>query len=183
MRKTIIIGMLAVSACLLVGCDFFRAVAGRPTSQEIEAKRKLIAMEVEASQPSVDTVRMEQPAGTAAPSDPAEPVAAPVETPAARPVDLRGIRINARPAASFGSSRPAYRYYVMIGTFGSRDNAVRQAGKAQTAGYPATLIPLGSQLTGVGLSGSDDLGAVVASLERLRSEAFCPKDAWILHIE
>ena len=42
MRKARIIVAFALSASLLHGCDFFRILAGRPTSREIEEKRRAI---------------------------------------------------------------------------------------------------------------------------------------------
>ena len=47
MKKAKIIVAFAVGVCLLCGCDFFRVLAGRPTSREIETKRKLIGLDSE----------------------------------------------------------------------------------------------------------------------------------------
>ena len=41
MKKILAISALA-ALCLLTGCDFFRTLAGRPTSADIAAKRALI---------------------------------------------------------------------------------------------------------------------------------------------
>ena len=69
MRKAITIVAFMVTACLLSGCDFFRVLAGRPTSREIEEKRKAILL-LDAAEPQADTVQLaeepvvEQPAAS-----------------------------------------------------------------------------------------------------------------------
>ena len=193
MRKAITIAALAVSVCLLGGCDFFRVLAGRPTSREIEAKRKTIlaldqdtlaqqpaAPAVQPAQADLPDTEPKQAPGTTVTT---EPRTAPANTRPKAPAEAGNAKISTRSSDTFTQSRPEYRYYVMIGTFGSRENAVRLASKAEAAGYQTALLPFKSGLTAVGVSPSNDLDAVCAALEKLRSEAFCPKDAWILNIE
>lgn len=179
MRKALIIAALAVSVCLLGGCDFFRVLAGRPTSHEIEAKRKtILALDRDTltQQPAADSVLAVQESLPA--TEPETTPQTEQKAPAAG-----APKVSTRSSDTFTQSRPEYRYYVMIGTFGSRENAVRLASKAEAAGYQTALLPFKSGLTAVGVSPSNDLGTVCAALEKLRSEAFCPKDAWILNIE
>ena len=38
MRKTILL-LIAASLFVVTGCDFFRSLAGRPTSEDIQAKK------------------------------------------------------------------------------------------------------------------------------------------------
>ena len=151
-----------------------------------------------------DTVRLdtlaEPAAGTPAPSEvqpatqPAsEPAKEPAKEPAREPAakqEVRqqsapagGIRVETRSASAFADPKPAYRYYVLIGTFGSRDNAVRLSGRAGEAGYPVTLLPFANGMTTVAVCPTNDFGDVCAALEKLRKESFCPKDACILKIE
>lgn len=187
MRKAITIAALAVAVCLLGGCDFFRVLAGRPTSREIEAKRKtILALDTLVQQPAANPVQdvLETEPVVTEPETPdvTQPEATSVTT--TNTIANKGnATVYSRKAETFSGSRPEYRYYVMIGSFGSRDNAVRLASKAETAGYRTALLPFRSGLTAVGVNPSNDLDDVLASFEKLRSEAFCPKDAWILNIE
>lgn len=192
MRKAITIAVLAVSVCVLGGCDFFRVLAGRPTSREIEAKRKtILALDTDSlaqQQPSAEpalTVLENLPATEPATEPKTEPETAPKVEPKTPSVTQPKAKatLHARSPELFAGSRPEYRYYVMIGTFGSRDNAVRQAAKAEKAGYETALLPFKTGLTAVGVCPTNDLDAANASFEKLRSEAFFPKDAWILNIE
>ena len=190
MRKARIIVAFALSASLLHGCDFFRILAGRPTSREIEEKRRaILLMDTAPAQEPEDTVILAVPAEPAV-EESAQPASQPAPTqasetkqaakPAAAP---GGIRVSTRKAELFAEPKPTYRYYVMIGTFGSRDNAVRLSGKAGEAGYPVSLLPFANGMTAVGVCPSDDFGDICASLEKLLKESFCPKDACILKIE
>jgi len=201
MRKAIIIVAFAVTASLVHGCDFFRILAGRPTSREIEEKRKaILLLDAMLPQNQSDTVQLdtlaEPAAGAPAPSE-AQPASEPAKEPAKEPArepaakqEVRqqsapagGIRVETRSASAFADPKPTYRYYVLIGTFGSRDNAVRLSGKAGEAGYPVTLLPFASGMTTVAVCPTNDFGDVCAALEKLRKESFCPKDACILKIE
>lgn len=205
MRKAIIIVAFAVTASLVHGCDFFRILAGRPTSREIEEKRKaILLLDAMLPQNQSDTVPLdtlaEPVAGAPAPSE-AQPATQPASEPAKEPAkeparepaakqEVRqqsapagGIRVETRSASAFADPKPTYRYYVLIGTFGSRDNAVRLSGKAGEAGYPVTLLPFASGMTTVAVCPTNDFGDVCAALEKLRKESFCPKDACILKIE
>ena len=171
MRKAIVIMALAASVCLLGGCDFFRQLAGRPTSRDIEAKKVLIEREAEEHQRRLDSLEkvQKQISDSLATLDSLR--------------DAKGSIISTRQLATGGKYSLPYRYYVVIGSFASPDNAKRQAGKAEKAGYPATMIPFKNGFTSVAICPSNSLTTVYASLKKLRSEAFCPVDAWILNNE
>ena len=171
MKRLLVIAALSASICLLGGCDFFRQLAGRPTSRDIEAKRVRIEREAEAHQRRLDSLKLvqKQISDSLATLDSLR--------------DAKESLISTRQLASGGKYDIPYRYYVMIGSFSSADNATRQAARAQEAGYPATLIPFRNGFTAVGCCPSDNLTEVYASLRKLREEEFCPPDAWILNNE
>lgn len=59
MKKSTIL-MLMVTLAVVTGCDFFRKLAGRPTSVDIEEKRVAIMRAEEAAhQARQDSIRME----------------------------------------------------------------------------------------------------------------------------
>ncbi|MCR4824073.1 MAG: SPOR domain-containing protein [Bacteroidales bacterium] len=171
MRKAIVTMALAASVCLLGGCDFFRQLAGRPTSREIEAKRMQIEQEAAAHQHRLDSLKTVQKQ---------------ISDSLATLDSLRNANetlISSRQLAAGGKYKLPYRYYLMIGSFGSPENADRQAAKAEKAGYPATKIPFQNGFTSVAICPSNSLSEVYASMKKLRSEAFFPQDAWILNNE
>jgi hypothetical protein len=202
MRKAIIIAAFAVTVCLLGGCDFFRVLAGRPTSREIEAKRALIlSRDALAQQPAADTVRpvselpetgeMKSEPQTEIQTEPAtekqteqtHPAGTSPKAPLSLPEKVGDTKIFTRKAATFSQPRPEYRFYVMIGTFSMREFAVKQASKAEAAGFTTALLPFRSGLTAVGVCPTDDFDAVRDALEKVRSQSFFPRDAWILNVE
>ena len=172
MKKISIIAAFAVVVCLLGGCDFFRQLAGRPTSKEIRAKQERIEQDAREHQQRLDSLKQVQ-----------QQISDSLST-------LDSLRsanetlISTRQLASDGRKYDLpYRYYVMIGAFSNPANADGQAARARTAGYDATLIQFRNGYTAVGVSPSNSLTEVYASLKKLREESFCPPDAWILNNE
>ena len=171
MKKILLITALAAAVCLLGGCDFFRSLAGRPTSRDIRAKQERIEQAAQLHQQRLDSLKQVQKQ---------------ISDSLAILDSLKAAKeslISTRQLASGGKYDIPYRYYVMIGSFSSQDNATRQAARAQEAGYPATLIPFRNGFTAVGCCPSNNLTEVYASLRKLREEPFCPADAWILNNE
>jgi hypothetical protein len=170
MRAATIIAVFTAMLCLLGGCDFFRQLAGRPTSRDIAAKRVQIEQEAVAHQRRLDSLKAVQKQ---------------ISDSLATLDSLRNAKealVSSKHLSSVGQVLP-YRYYVLIGTFGSPGNADRQAARAEAAGYPATLIPLRNGFTAVGISPSNSLIAVSESLKIIQRESFCPSDACILNNE
>lgn len=171
MKKILIITALSAAVCLLGGCDFFRSLAGRPTSKDIRAKQERIEQADRLHQQRLDSLKQVQKQ---------------ISDSLAVLDSLKAAKeslISTRQLSSGGKYDIPYRYYVMIGSFSSPDNATRQAARAQEAGYPATLIPFRNGFTAVGCCPSNNLTEVYASLRKLREEPFCPPDAWILNNE
>jgi len=171
MKKCLVISALAVSVCLLGGCDFFRQLAGRPTSRDIEAKRVRIEREAEAHQRRLDSLKAVQKQ---------------ISDSLATLDSLRNSKesiISTRQLATRGKYQLEYRYYVMVGAFSSQENAAKQVAIVEQAGYPATTIPFKNGFTAVGICPSNSLPEVFASLRKVRGERFCPADAWILNNE
>ena len=171
MKKILVITALAAIVCLLGGCDFFRQLAGRPTSRQIRAKQERIEQEARRHQQRLDSLKLvqKQISDSLATLDSLR--------------DAKESLITTRQLTGGGKYDIPYRNYVMIGSFSSPDNATRQAARAQEAGYPATLIPFRNGFTAVGCCPSNNLTEVYASLRKLREEPFCPADAWILNNE
>ena len=179
MRKAIVIAAMAASVCLLGGCDFIRTLAGRPTSQEIDAKPMAIEQEAAAVRHRKDSIE-------AAASQERERIRKWVADSLALEDSLRRsgddvVKSSERMGVS--SASLTYRYYVMVGAFSSSANAARQVARAEKAGFTATVIPLKNGISAVGVCPTNSLNEVCASLKKVRREPFCPADAWILRNE
>ena len=152
MKRYLTILSLAAAVMLASGCDFFRTLAGRPTSAEIAAKRLYIeqmesrkAEEAEALQ---DTLALEI----------TEEIAEETET----------------------EVPSGIRYYVIAGAFSTRSNAESVAAKLDAAGVNSELIEYRNGMTAVGVGPAGTQEAAKASLQDLVQKGLVPADSWIM---
>ena len=181
MKKiTAILALLAV-VCSLSGCDFFRKLAGRPTSAELE--KKLIWIE-QIKQMKVDS---EEEAGGKTPAEEtmaeeperaASDSLAAVEALASAKVKVAAAseKIGEQARAALGR-----RYYVVVGVFQVKENADKLYKRVAAKGYEVCLVPFRNGYTAVAVSPSDKISEAYEALSALRSEDFCPSDVWILN--
>ena len=154
---------------MLTGCDFFRMLAGRPTSEEIESKKLEILKAQEAiEQARLDSLVREQKM---------------VQDSLAALDSLKqqgGTILNPAKLGGLFSTKLEARYYVIVGAFRQRTNAEVLLEKAAALGYKPALILFRSGMIAVGLCPVNTLPEAVASLKKVKMESFCPSDAWIL---
>ena len=168
MKNACFVAVLLAVAVLAGGCDQFRRLAGRPTSEDIAVKKARIEADEAAHQARLDSLRKVQKAM----ADSLELID---RIKASRTMILSAANVRGLSAAGLSN-----RYYVVVGTFGSLPNAKAQREKAMTAGYDAVLIPFNNGFTAVGLGGSDTLAGIWETLGIVREQPFCPKDVWVL---
>ena len=165
-----ILGMLVVllGMSVLQGCDAFRRLAGRPTSDEIAAKREMILREEAAHQARMDSLsRIEKAkADSLALLD--------------KMKDAGEMFLSVSSLRRANAQKLDKRYYIVVGAFSNVDNASWLASKITAAGYEVEKIPYGNGFTAVGVAGTDALAHLWDSLQKVRTEPFCPKDVWIL---
>lgn len=163
-------GMLLVmlGMSVLQGCDAFRRLAGRPTSDEIAAKQEVIQREEAAHQARMDSLSRIEKAK-------ADSLAILDEIKKSGEVFLP--LASLRRADTKGLDK---RYYIIVGAFCNADNASWLASKIANAGYEVVKIPYGNGFIAVGVGGTDALAHLWDNLRKVRTESFCPKDVWIL---
>lgn len=171
-NKFLVFSAFMLTALLCCGCDFFRSLAGRPTSSDIEAMRvELVRREAaEAARlDSLERVRFEaaEAARIAAATDSLNAMKGYLRTPS---------RFSGFSSATVAASK----YYIVLGSFLDRANAENYCKRLESEGYPAEALGFRNGFTAVGACPTDDPSEVLASLRRLRAESFCPKDVWIL---
>ena len=161
--------MLMVALPLLTGCDFFRKLAGRPTSEDIEDKRIAIMRAEEAAhQARQDSIMMEQQK---------------VIDSIAVMDSIKQQKSNIIKTDSLGGlleTELDARYYIIVGSFRSKANAESLLAIATANGYTPILISFKNGLIAVGVGSSDNIKDAFASLNKVSAEKFCPADAWIL---
>lgn len=145
------IAVMTLVAIAVTGCDFFRRLAGRPDSEWIEAKAEAIRQDEEALRIRQDSLEKARKAE-------ADSLAA---------------------ADSVRLANHRYRFYVILGSFSSKENAERYIEEIAEKGYKGELLTFRNS-TAVGVCPTDDEAQAKKSLDELQRQDFCPKGAWIL---
>ena len=173
-----IVNILLLSAALVVvsGCDFFRVLAGRPTSAEIEELRAEIerveAEELKARLDSIEKAKVRMMRDSIARQDSLAIVDAIVSKsgPFLAPTRFRGLVEGDFKA----------RFYVAVGVFRSRANAEGFMAKVERHGYEADLFAFNNGKFTIGVCPSDRIKDLQESLRVISTDPFFPKGAWVL---
>ena len=160
---------MGVSLFALTGCDFFRTLAGRPTSEEIEVRKlEILKAEQAAAQAILDSIKREQQIAldSLAALDSIK--------------QFGGTVLNPAKLGGLFTTRLEARYYVIVGAFMFRSNAEALLKKAKAAGYQPAIINFNNGMNAVGLAPCNNIVDAKEALKSVRKESFCPKDVWIL---
>ena len=155
--------VLSTVVLTTTGCDFFRKLAGRPTSTDIEAMRQAIALREEAKVQAAQSDSIQVVPDTVAAKPEVKPAPA-KET------------VSSSSQANDGNKR----YYIIVASFSKVENAERCAERMAGRGYPGELLKFKGGYTAVGVLGTDDMQEAQASLKELKRQDFCPQGVWIL---
>ncbi len=159
MRKGFQSVFVLLSVAMLVsGCDFFRVLAGRPTSKEIAAKREEILRSAQDDRTPVEPVMTDE-----------KPV---MTSDSAVPADTS--------TSSATKTKEKKRYYVIMGAFSSKENAEKYGERIQSFGYEPEFFGFTEGRTAVGIGGTDDLEEAKIFMRELKGQDFCPDGVWIL---
>ena len=171
-NKHLLFSILVAASCILTGCDAFRSLAGRPTSDDIAQMRTVIAeRQAAAERARLDSIERER----IRVEDSLARVAA-LDT-----LDLMKhlLRTPSR-VGGLATADTVARYCAVLGSFKDKTNAANYAAKIKDGGYEVRVIPFRNGFTAVGAVPSDDPAMFLSSLRRLQKEPFFPKDYWIL---
>ncbi len=165
--------ILSLAALLLAvsSCDFFRCIAGRPGSAELQQKRERIEkMEVRrdsVERARIDSVIMAEKAA-------ADSLYA-VDT-----LTRRGLLRKASAVKRISASQLANRYYIVAGAFSKPANADRLAQRYADAGVESLVFRYTSGLCGVFVAPSDRVAEALVSYRKVMQLPFASHQAWIL---
>ena len=167
--------LFACAVVLLSGCDFLRSLAGRPTSEDLEAKRAVIELAREEARRQAELDSLERVRRRMADS-----LAALEEHLLDSLTQTRGTILNPTRLGGLYTTKLEAKYYIIVGAFRTRSYAERKLNKCSEAGYTATIISFRNGLLAVGVCPSDSINDTWNKLRELRGTDICPKDAWIL---
>lgn len=185
MKKNHII-FIAVIMMMVSGCDFFRKVAGRPTSDDIRRKKEAIA-KAEMETGVYDAAEAQEDSVMTSVADIAVDV--PVEKESvedslnARAVlkQYKCVMYNLKSLKGLSSGELSHKYYIIVGSF--KDSANADKFFARVAEDPVlepVKMHFRTGMEAVGVCPRDRLSEIAEMLEYVKEQPFCPKDAWVL---
>ena len=159
--------MLLLCSLVLSGCDFFRALAGRPLSAEIEAKREMIERQLHEKEQrrldSLNTVRRIEADSLASLSRLAELSAVILEA-----QSLGGLVEETAPG-----------YSIVVGSFKNDSNAEKLAARIGED-FGASVKAFNNGMFAVTVCNCFSIKRLAESYDMVLNEKFCPSDVWIL---
>lgn len=180
MRKSVILLMLAVMT-LTTGCDFFRVLAGRPTSEDIQLKRiEIMKSEEAALQARLDSIARIEAEARKVEQDSIDAFVYVQEN---KVLINNASRLGGIAKDELNDKSNGTAYRVVLGSFKDRNNAVKLQGAiAESGDFCPHLIVMHTGMVVVAACPSDRIQDVVRGLKELKDKAgkVCPADAWIL---
>lgn len=182
MKRTYIVVMLA-ALMLVTGCDFFRRVAGRPTSADIEEKKVQIARyEEEQAELAREQARLDSLAAVRERERLAREKVERDSLAAVQALKDKGCMMyELASLKGLSSGELDHRYYFVVGSFRDGANAdkfIRKVAK-DTLMSPVKMH-FRTGMIAVGVCPHDKIAEMASVIDDVRAKSFCPKDAWIL---
>lgn len=177
-RTVLLLWILAVVSSCLTGCDAFRRLAGRPTSGEIEALREAAVQEKGEAGMEASAVPVTDSLAAADTVSAADTILSQAVSDSLN--QLKGTVLNRTAVGGLYTTKLDYQYYVVVGAFRWRPYAESLLLRVNERDYTGTIISFRNGFNAVGICPTDDLNEALRALSRVREEAFCPEDVWIL---
>ena len=180
MKKSYIL-VLAVVLMTVTGCDFFRKLAGRPTSEEIEIKRQEMVADLKAK---AEREKEVQDSLVLAAKRVADSLSA------SSYMEENNVRVHSdsslggieEESSSVMEVEAAYR--VIVGSCKDKGNADKMAAKVAAAGdFNPHQVKMRSGMIAVAACPSDRIQDVLKGMDQMKKCGVCPEDAWILKID
>lgn len=167
--------VLLLLACLVSGCDFFRTLAGRPTSREISRRRAVIeraearriALADSLEQARKDSIALVRKA----------------EADSLHAIDtltLIGKYHKASAYRNIPTSRLRSRYAVVVGVFSNDANAQRMLSKYAKEGIDGYVLQYRSSLRAAVVSPCNKVADALAAYRKVRQLPFSSSQTWII---
>lgn len=165
---------IALIMCLLLvcGCDAFRSLAGRPTSADIEQMRATLE-----AREAYELWRQDSLAKARARLEDSLAALAQLDSLKQEKGIVKDLSVFRGLSSTMQLEN---RYYVVLGSFKEVRNAEKYRDTIKEAGFEAVVIRFKNGFNSVGVCPTDSPRALLDSMDKLRQEAFCPKDFWIL---
>lgn len=182
MKKSYILAMLVVMFTL-AGCDFFRKVAGRPTSADIEVKKGQIArVEEEKAEAAREQARLDSLAAAVERQRLEEQKKISDSLDAHATLKAKGCMMyDLASLKGLSSGELEHRYYMIVGSFRDAGNADKFMSKvAEDPSMQPVRVSFRTGMIAVGVCPRNKIVEMASVIDEVRGKSYCPKDAWIL---
>lgn len=143
---------LAAAMMLLTGCDFFRSIAGKPTSKDLERMRQE-ALEQERRQRIQDSIDR-----------------------------AKALELARAEAEAADLPENVGRYHVVVGSFKVEGNAGKMRALLEKNGYTPRVIEFNNGFEVVSVAAYDNYRDALRAMRELMELQFCPEDVWIYDV-
>ncbi len=175
MKRVPLILALALAACLVSGCDFFRALAGRPLSGEIASRRALIGQARERTAARADSLEQARKDSIA--------ISERARADSLHAIDTLvtiGKYHRASSYRNIPASRLRSRYGVVVGVFSTDANANRMLARYGDEGLEGYVLHYRSSLMAAVVCPCDKVTDALAAYRRVRALPFSSKETWVI---
>lgn len=167
--------VLLLLVFLVSGCDFFRMLAGRPTSREL-SERRAVVERVQARRAaiadSLEQVRRDSIA-----------LVQKAEADSLHAIDtltLIGKYHKASAYRNIAASRLKSRYAVVVGVFSTEANAERMLSQYSKEGFEGYVLKYRSPLMAAVVSPCNKVADVLEAYRKVRNLPFSSSQTWII---
>ena len=175
MNKVSVIVAVTVLALVVSSCDFFRAIAGRPGSAEIAAKRALIERK-EAREAAYRDSLLQARLDSAARAE--RTIADSLH--AADTLVSNGLLRKASSIKGVSRKYLKHRFYVVAGALSQQANAQRLAAKYADAGVESKVITHFGLYNAVLLSPCNRIADALEAYREVMRLPYASKNTWVL---
>lgn len=154
MKSLRLISIFMIATVLFTGCDFFRKIAGKPTSKELERMEREEAARLK-KQYELDSVKKAQ--------------------------ELLEQEM-AEKAANNILDENAKRFQVILGSFKVKENAEKMKSLLESKGYAPKIILFQNGFSVVSAASFDTRREAFNEVGKFLEFEFCPYDVWVYDI-
>ena len=150
MRTVRLISVLMASVLLFTGCDFFRSLVGKPTSEDMERMRLEAQLEAQKKKEQDSIARVNAM-----------------------------LEEEQRLLAQQNSLENTGRYHVVMGSFKVPENAQKMKQLLENKGYTSRIIQFNNGFDVVSAAHFNKFIEAVRTMDELIELEICPDDIWV----
>ena len=154
MKAIRIASVLALVVMLVSGCDFFRAMVGKPTSEDMERMRIQKEKQARKEREQDSLAKVQQM-----------------------------LLEQQRAQALENSLSNTGRYHIVLGSFKVADNAQKMNEEIVRRGYTPRIITFNNGFEVVSVAHYDNYFKALKEMEKIQEWDICPEDIWIYDLQ